>query len=502
MKYIKLLGAGVFLAMSGLGLAKQDKPNVILILIDDLGWADIGCYGSKFYETPHIDSLARRGMKFTNAYAGSAICSPTRASIMTGKYPARVGITRASPQKNLPFEEVTIAEALKEEGGYKTCHVGKWHLQGHGEKKVVSYPEHHGFDVNIAGHSAGQPATFFYPYKSKGEKYSKNNVPGLDGGKEGEYLTDRLTDEAIKFMKASKAEGKPFYLNMWYYTVHTPVMGKIDKVEKYKKKLEGLDSNAYSVVHRQKEELGGGSHMAVQCNPEYAAMVESMDENVGRLLGSLKEMGLEDDTIVIFTSDNGGLSNGKVTSNTPLRAGKAWIYEGGIREPLIVYWPGKTKAGAVAKVPVISMDFYPTILEMVGLPEKPEQHMDGVSIAGVLEGKEEVLKREDLFFHLPVYHHVNTMGPVAAVRSGDWKLVRRYEEPEAVELYDLGKDLSESKNVAKEHPQVVARLVKKLDAWHVETGAEAPTPEQVQATLAKVKEAKANREKAKKGRKK
>jgi len=451
--------------------AEKDRPNIVFILIDDFGWADVGCNGSSFYETPNVDRLAAAGMRFSNAYAASPVCSPTRASILTGKYPARINFTRATPTENLPHSEVTLAEALKE-AGYRTAHVGKWHMQLYGEKGKGHSPEAHGFDVNIAGHAAGQPGSYFYPYASK--RHPRNNVPGLGDGRPGEYLTDRLTDEAIAFMDSSK--GSPFFLNLWYYTVHTPVTGKKDKIEKYRKKAEdaGLSTSDGSVreyeSHSRKQ----------QSDPVYAAMVESMDENVGRILDYLREAGLADNTIVIFVSDNGGLSTsrserGGPTSCLPLRAGKAWVYEGGIREPLIIKWPSVTTKGSVCDTPVISTDFYPTILDMVGLAQRPEQHLDGVSLAGLLRGKTARLDREALYFHFPHDHHINSMGASRATRVGDYKLVERFSNMK-VELFNLRHDIGEQNDLSQTEPELAAKLREMLHDWRAKSGAWMPAP--------------------------
>ena len=471
-----------FLLLSGFGSAEQ-KPNILFILIDDLGWSDVGCYGSTFHETPHIDRLAKQGMKFSNAYAASAICSPTRASILTGKYPSRpeIGITRATPQQSLPLKEITYAEVLKREG-YATAHIGKWHLHAHKDKGKSHYPEAQGFDLNIAGHSQGQPASFFYPYKAKAEKYASKNVPDLEeGGADGEYLTDRLTDEAIKFVKKSTQRGKPFLLNMWYYTVHTPVTGKPDKIAKYAEKAEemGITDEIDTI------DSYGTGHKKIQNYPEYAAMVESMDENVGRLLACLKEQGIADNTMVIFTSDNGGLSSTKITSNLPLRGGKAWIFEGGIREPLIIKYPGVTKSGTVCDEPVISTDFYPTILAAVGLDLMLDQHKDGLSLLPLLKDSGKTLKRDALYFHLPVYHHLNSMGPVGAVRSGDYKLIQRFEEPDNPQLYNLKDDIGEMNDLAKSQPELTATLKAKLEQWQRTTGAVIPSIDELKEIRAK-----------------
>lgn len=448
------------------------KPNFVFILVDDLGQRDLGCYGSTFHETPCIDAFAESATRFTDAYAASPVCSPTRASILTGKYPTRVGITRATPQVSLALEEVTVAEALKE-AGYRTAHLGKWHLQAHkakaGTKDTSHYPQFQGFDVNIAGHSKGQPATYVYPYKAKAEKYAPNNVPGLEGGKEGEFLPDRLTSEAIKFIKESGDQ--PFLVNLWFYSVHTPVMGKAEKVEKYTEKARklGLTQKNQAVAEHE------SWHHSVQDNPKYAALVESMDENVGRLLDALKELGKEENTVVIFMSDNGGLSTGKnknaPTSNLPLRAGKGWIYEGGIREPMIIRQPGVTKPGTVCEEPVVSTDFYPTMLEIAGLPLKPEQHLDGVSLAPLLKNPKATLNRDALFFHFPQDHQVNSMGPSGAVRVGDFKLVEAYTSKE-VELYNLSDDPGEQNDLSADMPEKTKKLTSLLHQWHADVGAQ------------------------------
>jgi len=435
-----------------------ERPNILFILVDDLGWADVGCYGSSFHETPVIDRLAKEGIRFTDAYAASAVCSPTRASILTGKYPSRVGITRATPQVSLPLEEFTIAEALKE-AGYRTAHLGKWHLQAHDGHGKSHYPQAQGFDVNIGGHTAGQPSSYFYPYKVKHRP--RNNVPDLEMGKAGEYLTDRLTDEAIAFIREDRQ--KPFLINMWYYGVHTPIQAKAEKLKKFEAKAEAM--GVTGKPSRQTVELGGATHAAVQNNPAYAAMIESVDENIGRLLQTLEDEGVAENTVVIFTSDNGGLSNGDVTSNLPLRGGKAWIYEGGIRVPLIIKWPGKTQPAESCTIPVISTDFYPTMLQMAGLDLRPQQHLDGISLVPLLTSKEPTLGRDAIFFHLPVRHRLNTMGPVGAVRKGDYKLIQRFAEMDSPELYHLRDDLGERRNLADQCPEIVAELTAMLEAW-------------------------------------
>jgi len=450
---------------------KSAKPNIIFFLIDDLAWSDIACSGSEFHETKNIDQLAIDGIRFTNAYAASPVCSPTRASILTGKYPTRVNFTRATPTESLALDEVTIAEALKE-ANYRTAHMGKWHLQIYKEKNKNHYPEAQGFDVNVAGHAAGQPGSFFFPYKSK--RSPNKNVPGLEDGKEGDYLTDILTDKAIEFIDETKDQ--PFFLNMCYYSVHTPVTGKEDKIAKYEKKAKTMGFTKspsaiqeYNSWHRKKQD-----------NPEYAAMVESMDENIGRILNHLKKIGKDENTIIIFSSDNGGLSTNKSdgkggpTSCLPLRAGKAWVYEGGIRVPTIIKWPKVIKAGSTSDEPIVSTDYYPTILEMIGLSLKPKQHLDGISLVPILKGEKKELERDAIHFHFPHDHGVNSMGASSAIRVGDFKLVERFSDM-SLELYNLKSDLGEQNNLASKMPELTEKLKQMMETWRKDTGAWIPS---------------------------
>lgn len=462
------------------------RPNVVLILVDDLGWADLEVSGSTFYETPNVNRLAAEGVYFSDAYSASPVCSPTRASIQTGKYPSRLKITNHSgirgamgPQYKLnppvvegsmPLDDITLAEALHE-AGYTTAHIGKWHLQSHGEKGRAHFPEANGFDVNIAGHNAGQPGSYYFPYKS--DEHAWSNVPDLDDGVDGDYLTDILTDKAVDFIKTHR-DG-PFYLNLWYYTVHTPIEPRKDKLEKYRRKAmaTGLDKTMGDAV--PDHDSFTHSH---QDDAAYASMVESMDENVGRIIDTLKELNLENDTIVIFSSDNGGLSTGprphSPTSNLPLRSGKGWVYEGGIRVPLIIRYPGAARAGVKSAEPVVSTDLYPTILDLVGLPLRPRQHLDGLSLKPLLTGSASSLDRDALYFHFPHYHSNNTMGPAGALRARDYKLVEVFETGD-VELYDLSKDIGEKQNLAGEMPEMAAKLKQMLHAWREETGSLMPT---------------------------
>jgi len=473
--FIKTIGLGaVALAVpecaSGNSLTANKtnkKLNFVFFLIDDLGWTDVGCYGSSFYETPNIDKLASEGMRFNEAYAACPVCSPTRGSILTGKYPARLGITQWIGGSNEPteyrhymaLEEVTIAEALKSEG-YATGFVGKWHL---GNKPY--YPEHQGFDINIGGDSSGAPPTYFYPYKKRNRALEE--MP--PGGKKGEYLTDRLTDESLKFLEANK--DRPFLLYLSHYAVHTPIGSKAALTDKYKAKAAKIPATGRS---RFVPVYGRYKTRQVQDNPAFAGMVQSVDESVGRVMKKLEEMGVADNTVVIFMSDNGGLSTvprEAPTSNLPLRAGKGWLYEGGIREPMIIKWPGVVRRGSVCSEPVTSTDFYPTMLEMAGLPLMPEQHVDGVSLMPLLknEGK---LKRKAIYWHYPHYHGSGNR-PSGAVRAGDYKLIEWYED-NSVELYNLRDDMGEKHDLAKEMPEKAAELRSMLRKWRKQMKAKMP----------------------------
>ena len=480
--FLRTASTGAALLACGLGQARlsaQDgaprRPNFVFFLIDDLGWKDLGCYGSTFYETPNIDRLAREGMRFTNAYAACPVCSPTRASIMTGKYPARLGITQwiggpnePTPYRHyLPLEEVTIAEVLKE-AGYATGFVGKWHLSTRGEDRFKYYPDRQGFDVNIGGDWSGAPPTYFYPYEKRNR--ALETMP--PGGEDGEYLTDRLTDESLKFLNANK--DRPFLLYLSHYAVHTPIESKQALTEKYKAKAEGLPQpagpHAQPVYGRYKTRM-------VQDHPVYAGMVQSVDESVGRVMNKLEALGLEDNTIVIFMSDNGGLSTvGREgpTCNLPLRAGKGWLYEGGIREPMLIKWPGVVKPGSLCHETVTSTDFYPTMLEMAGLPLRPEQHVDGVSLAGLLKGTG-TLRRNAVYWHYPHYHGSGNR-PSGAVRAGDYKLIEWYEDGR-IELYNLKDDLGEQTDLATAESAKAAELRHMLHAWRGEMDGKMPASE-------------------------
>jgi arylsulfatase A-like enzyme len=451
-------------------------PSFILILIDDLGWRDLGCYGSGFYETPCLDRLAAEGVRFTDAYATCPVCSPSRASILTGRYPARVGVTdyiggdsrgrliSAPYTRQLPLEEFSLARALAR-GGYATWHVGKWHL---GEEQF--WPERHGFDVNVAGCSWGHPRTgYFGPWGN----------PRLADGTEGEYLTDRLTDEAIKLIRG--AGDAPFFLNLWYYSVHTPIQAKEPDIRRFRKKAEdgGLDrleafetGEFFPCEHKRQKRV---RRRLLQSDPAYAAMIWELDQNIGRLLAALEEAGRAEDTVVIFTSDNGGLATaeGAPTCNAPLAEGKGWVYEGGTREPLLVRWPGVTGQGSVCSVPVTGTDFYPTLLEMAGLDPVPEQHCDGVSLVPLLK-EQAAPEREAVYWHYP--HYGNQGGtPGCSLRAGEHKLIEFFEDGR-LELYDLARDPGEDRNLAAERPDLAGDLHEMLLAWRADVGARMPRP--------------------------
>ncbi len=447
----------------------QRPPNVVFILADDLGWMDTGVYGSTFYETPHIDALARRGMRFTDAYAAAAICSPTRASILTGMHPARLGITTASGhlaretltkslrsrgKKNEPalaaesvtrlrLEYFTLAEALNA-NGYRTAHFGKWHLG-----REPYDPLQQGFDIDLPHFPGPGPSGgYLGPWKFWEGR-----------GRDGEHIEDRMALEATQFLRENR--GRPFFLNYWCFSVHAPIQGKPELVEKYRRKADPA---------------------AAQRNPINGAMVESLDQAVGTLMGAIVDLGLAENTIVVFFSDNGGMvhrfdGGAAVTSNSPLRWGKSSIYEGGHREPLIVVWPGETEAGSVSDDVVQSIDFYPTILEMTGTEGRTSHVPDGVSIVPALRG--ERLGREAIFTHIPNYSAATLQRPSTSVRSGDWKLIRFYcEEPgqtDRLELYNLREDIGETSDLAASRPGRVAELNALIDRFLQETEAVVPT---------------------------
>lgn len=466
--------------------APEKKPNVIFILVDDYGYTDVGCYGSKFYETPNIDRLASEGIRFTDAYAACPVSSPTRASLMTGKYPVNTGVTdwirgRQASEPGLPedrflskpfnlqldLKELTIAEALKS-NGYITMISGKWHLGS----DSLFWPEKQGFDINKGGYGAG------LTNKRKGSNgsFSPYGNPRLEDGPVGEYLTDRLTDEAIKFIEDKKDE--PFFVYLSYYAVHIPIQGKEELIEHFQVKADSMGLTDKQPFTKGKDWIrlapkGDFKERMIQSNAVYAAMIYSVDENLGRLFEKLRQLNIDKNTIIIFTSDNGGLSTaeGSPTTNFPLRAGKGWLYEGGIRVPLIIKAPGFIKKPAVTDVPVSTIDFFQTILEMTGTNSENIK-TDGISILPVL--KSDKIKPRPLFWHYP--HYSNQGGdPGSAVRLGDFKLIDNFETGRQ-ELYYLKNDISESNDISGTSPEKVKELFGLLKEWRNKTDAKMMDP--------------------------
>ena len=420
-----------------------ERLNFVFILIDDMGLTDVACYGSKFYETPQIDRLARDGVKFTAAYSACTVCSPTRAALLTGKYPARLHLTDWIPGHVNPKAKLRVPDwqmalkpdwstlpALLHAAGYATASIGKWHL---GDAPPTAF----GFDVNVAGTAKGQPPAYFAPYK----------IPTLPEGPDGEFLTDRLTAEAEKFMEQNKE--RPFFIYLPHFAVHQPIAGKKEVVAKYRAKRD---------------------ESAPQKNAVYAALVESVDDSVGRIRAKLDDLKIADRTVIVFTSDNGGLTLGQTTANLGVRAGKGSAYEGGVRVPAIALVPGVTKAGTECATPVITHDWFSTILDLAGVASPTEA--DGVSLAPLLRGGE--IAARPLFWHYPHYHPGGAT-PYSSVRDGEWKLLHFYED-DRVELYDLAADPAEQHDLAAANAAKAAELRAKLDAWRKAVDAQTPTP--------------------------
>lgn len=457
---------------------KERKPNFLFIFMDDMGWKDLACCGSTFYETPNIDRLCREGLQFSNGYASCPVCSPSRASFLTGRHPARVGVTDwidmsgkghplkgkvidAPYLKHLPKDAVTIAQVLKE-AGYATWHVGKWHLGG-----PEYYPEHFGFEVNIGGCSWGHPNQgYFAPY----------GISTLEEGEPGEYLTDRITDEAIRLIQ--QKDDRPFFMNLCHYAVHTPIDVKEEDRARFVKKAKelGLDKEVAIVegeeMHTEDKKGMHVQRRVIQSESDYAGMIWNLDQNIGRLLKALEESGEAEHTVIVFTSDNGGLatSEGSPTCNLPAREGKGWMQEGGIRVPVLVKYPGVTKAGSRCDTPVVTMDFFPTFLELAGVALRNDLHCDGVSIVPLLKG-EKIAKRP-LFWHYP--HYGNQGGvPGSTVIYGSDKLIESLEDG-SLQLYDLSVDFSEQYNLADQYPEKAACLQLMLHGWQRDIGARMP----------------------------
>ncbi|TWT49821.1 Arylsulfatase [Thalassoglobus neptunius] len=446
---------GFFLASVSFPIHASEKPNIVFFFIDDLGWTDLGYMGSEYYETPHIDSLAQQSMVFTDAYANAPNCAPSRASLMTGKYTPRHGIyTVGDPRRGnnkvrklepienetvLADDFVTVSEALQS-NGYTTASMGKWHLG--------SDPRTQGFDVNVAGREWGSP--------SGGGYHSPYHYPELVNEEPGEYLTDRLTSEACQFIEDHK-EG-PFFLYLTHYAVHTPIQGKEELVTKYQQKTKTERHN----------------------NPKYAAMIESVDDSVGRVLDAVNECGLDENTIVVFFSDNGGF--GGATSNAPLRGAKGMLYEGGIREPLLIKWPGVTSPNERCSEPVIGIDLYPTFLEMTDTPTLSGVELDGLSLCSLLRDHESTLDRPAIFWHFPCYLQGKgdphggpfRTTPAGAIRMGNWKLIEWFETGR-LELYNLDSDLGEETDLSKSHPEDLKRLHSAMIQWREAVNAPIPT---------------------------
>jgi arylsulfatase A-like enzyme len=483
-KVILLLGACLaILLMSSCKQKEEKKPNVLFFLVDDLGWMDVGYNGSKFYETPYIDQLAKEGVRFNNAYATHPRCVPSRYSLVTGKYPARAQMpgpgegklkvhggvkVRPGDEGKLKADEHTIASALKTTG-YATFFAGKWHLASSG-----TLPEHVGFDVNIAGGHAGSPISFFYPYNEGPQSGEKEPIEGLDEGEEGEYLTDRITDETINWLKnhVQSNPDQPFLAYISHYAVHEPLQAKKEHVDMFKEKLKTMKYEGEPFI-----EEGTGTTKMHQDDPVYAGMIYSMDESLGNITKALEELGELDNTIIIFFSDNGGLSNRGfrprrvATSNYPLRAGKGHLYEGGVREPMIVKWPGVTKANIASEAIVTGTDFFPTILEMTGTPLLPEAHVDGESFVWALTGKENPNNERSIFWHSPVDRpHATGDSNSTSLRKGKYKLVEFYDI-DKVELYDLENDLEEQIDLSDSLPEIKEALLKEIYDWRVDINA-------------------------------
>jgi len=444
-----IAGWAVSVAAAKANSATGRKPNIVFILADDLGWAELGCYGNTFNETPNLDKLAKQGMRFTDAYAAAPVCSPYRVALMTGQYPARVGITdylRPNDKKHLSTKYVTIAEALKNTG-YVTGIIGKWHLTGYTNHGAEEFPPvMHGFDETIVSENRGiGGGSYFYPYHFNRE--IKKRLPGK------EFLVDRCNLEAVEFIKRYKNE--QFFLYLSHYAIHTKLNGKPEIVAEFEKKPGA-----------------GKGPTAKQNNPHLAAQLKSIDEGVGMIVEKLDKLGLSDNTVLIFTGDNGG--EDRVTSNAPLRAGKSTLYEGGIRVPLIVRYPKIVPAGTVCRTPTSNIDFYPTLCQLAGIEPDPKQHIDGVSILPLLKNPNYQLKHEVFYWHYPLDKpHFLGGRSSGAVRKGDWKLIEFFDTGQK-ELYNLAEDISEKNNLASTNPKKVAELQVLLKVWRKEVGAKIP----------------------------
>jgi len=479
----------VISAVTAFQVQAQQKTNIIFFLADDLGWRDVGCYGSTFYETPNIDQLAREGMIFTNAYAACPVSSPTRASLQTGRYPARIGITdwikghqyekkymdqiKAScpvlPAENLfnlPLSEITIAEALKA-NGYRTAHIGKWHCS----VDSAYFPQYQGYDINIGGCAKGSPNA-----EGGGSYYVPYNNPNLPDGPKGEYLTDRLGNECVKIIQ--KYKDGPFFISFPFYQVHYPLVAKPEKQKYFEEKAHRLGLDTLKSFNNQpvwalKESIKANYHdRIVQNNATYAAMIASMDENIGKVIAELKRLGLYENTVIVFSSDNGGVSTGEgsPTSNLPLKAGKAHLYEGGIREPLIAVWKNHIAPGTKSETLVTSVDFFPTFLEMTQTLKPKDDLIDGQSFLPSLSGKKQ--DRGAIYWHYPHYHPLGGR-PASAIREGDYKLIEFLDNGD-LELYNIRTDIGETTNLASAKKELTQKMLAKLKQWRVDVQAKMP----------------------------
>ncbi len=448
--------AAIILLSFGLEARESERPNVVFFLIDDLGVMDLGCYGSSFHESPEIDRLAKEGMRFTNAYASHAVCGPSRQAIMTGRTPARLGIVATTGR--LREEDYVWPKALQEIG-YKTFFAGKWHL---GDSDSVY---RFGFDVNVAGGKMGQPADFYFPYKSHAKR-TTFDVPGMEDGKPGDYLTDAITTKALRFIDENKDE--PFLMYLSYYAVHKPgipgvwAQGKKEHTQYFEKKLasqppyEGPVSR--EVTHGPSETV----ESLVQNNAEFASQIKAVDDNVGRVMAKLRELDLDENTIVVFTSDQGSVTNSRqmISSAQPYHMGKSWLFEGGIRVPLIVHWPGKIAAGATSELYTYNTDHFPTILDLLGRPLMPERHMDGASIKPELFGQSMELSRP--YYWVYTSHQMERQAyRCVAYRDGKYKLIYWFQH-DHVELYNIESDVGETRDLSDSHPEIRKRLMDSL----------------------------------------
>ena len=449
--------------------AETSKPNVVIVFVDDLGWTDLSCYGSTFHETPNIDRLAGQGVMFNSAYASCSVCSPTRASLLTGKYPQRIGFTdylnpgkrtgSNSAETHIPVGDTTLGEAFKQEG-YRTGYIGKWHV---GSEKI-GMPKQHGFDWQMATAKHGLPASYFFPFKRK--RPSTADVPDLEDGKPGDYLTDSLTDKGIGFIRETVKEGKkPFFLIMSHYAVHTPMQAPKKLVEKYQVKKKRMYGN--TPLKMRPERLDQQVPLRQQ-NPTYAAMLKNLDTNVGKVIGALEEFGVTKDTIIVFTSDNGGscMPASRPTSNYPLRASKGFCYEGGIKVPTFITWPGTIKA-LKSSEPVITMDIYPTLLELTGCKQLPEQTVDGLSLVPLIRGDKKTLDRPFLAWLYPDPQGHRRQATQAILKDG-WKLVHFIKLNET-ELFNLDEDIGERNDLSKNHPEKTREMLATLNEWAEDT---------------------------------